>query len=81
MRTKVVNKRIEQYDVYIGRGSPFGNPFTLKEYGRREAIDMFRKYFYSKLNNPFFRKTSTEIEGQDTGLFLQAQSLSWRRDS
>ena len=26
--TRVVNCKYEKYDIYIGRGSPFGNPFT-----------------------------------------------------
>ncbi len=28
MPTKVVNKRYEEYDIYIGRGSKWGNPYT-----------------------------------------------------
>lgn len=28
MQTKVVNKHYEKYDVYIGRGSKWGNPYT-----------------------------------------------------
>lgn len=26
--TKVVNKHFEEYDIYIGRGSKWGNPYT-----------------------------------------------------
>tara|TARA_Y100000310_G_scaffold345494_1_gene465634 strand:- start:5824 stop:6111 length:288 start_codon:yes stop_codon:yes gene_type:complete len=28
MSTTVVNKRFQEYDVYIGRGSKWGNPYT-----------------------------------------------------
>lgn len=28
MQTTVVNKRHQKYDVYIGRGSKWGNPYT-----------------------------------------------------
>ncbi len=28
MQTRVVNKRHQKYDVYIGRGSKWGNPYT-----------------------------------------------------
>lgn len=27
MKTRVVNRRRERFDVYIGRPGPFGNPF------------------------------------------------------
>jgi len=31
--------------VYIGRGSPYGNPFEIGVHGtREEVIDLFRKY-------------------------------------
>jgi len=29
--TRVVNIHLETYDVFIGRGSPFGNPYSHKE--------------------------------------------------
>lgn len=28
--------------VYVGRGSKFGNPFTVEEYGREAAVSKFR---------------------------------------
>lgn len=30
--------------VYVGRGSRWGNPFTVEEYGRERAVQMFRDY-------------------------------------
>ena len=33
---KVVNKRKENYDIYIGRGSIWGNPFEIGKDGNRE---------------------------------------------
>lgn len=45
--TTVVNLRKEKYDVYIGRGSPFGNPFVIPKDGNRdEVIEKFKVYFY-----------------------------------
>ena len=40
--TKVVNKYHENYDVYIGRGSKWGNPFVIGTDGSRS--DVIRKY-------------------------------------
>jgi hypothetical protein len=59
MKTKVVNLRKHRYDVYIGRGSEFGNPYThlpvdktIAEFQvrtRDESIEKFKEYFYNKL--------------------------------
>ena len=47
---KVVNIKKEEYDVYIGRGSPFGNPYRIGVDGTRdEVIEKYKKYFYSRL--------------------------------
>lgn len=42
--TKVINLRHEPFDVYIGRGSKWGNPFVVGRDGtREEVIEKFRK--------------------------------------
>lgn len=54
--TVVVNLRYEAYDVYIGRGSIWGNPFTHKQGTkaekivgtRQEAISLFKNYLLSR---------------------------------
>lgn len=48
--TDVVNKeRTDDYDAYIGRGTPWGNPYHVgKQQGqfeRDEAISLYRKHF------------------------------------
>lgn len=30
--------------VYVGRGSKFGNAFTIEQYGREKTVQMFRNY-------------------------------------
>lgn len=48
--TRVVNLRREPYDVYIGRGSRWGNPFIVGKDGtREEVIEKFRKEKLPKL--------------------------------
>lgn len=47
MRTTVVNIRVESCDVYIGRPSAWGNPFTVEEYGREEAIRQYTAWLFS----------------------------------
>lgn len=44
----VVNKRADAYDVYIGRPSKYGNPFSIGVHGTREAVIMkFKRWFLS----------------------------------
>lgn len=38
MKTRVVNLRKKEYDVYIGRGSRWGNPFVIGIDGNREEV-------------------------------------------
>ena len=47
---KVLKKGSEHADsVYIGRGSPWGNPYVLGKHGdRAEVIEKYRVYAYAK---------------------------------
>jgi len=55
--TKIVHCKKEKYDIYIGRPSIWGNPFSHKEgtlaefkvNSRKEAIEKYKEYI---LNNP-----------------------------
>lgn len=38
MSGKVVDRRRKHFDVYIGRGSPWGNPFIIDVHGTREEV-------------------------------------------
>lgn len=43
----VVNRRFQSEDVYIGRGSKWGNPFRIGENGSRmEVIGKYRHYLW-----------------------------------
>lgn len=48
--TEIVNKeRTEDYDAYIGRGTPWGNPFHVGkqegQFDRDEAIERYKEHF------------------------------------
>jgi hypothetical protein len=49
MTTIVVNKKLnEPYDIYIGRGSIWGNPYIIGQDGDRDdVISKFTDYLYS----------------------------------
>lgn len=81
--TKVVNLREEKHDVYIGRAkggtipSPpergfLGNPFSVKQYGRRGSIDRFVVYFYDRVeSDPEFRQAVLACKGKRLGCFCK----------
>ena len=54
--TRVVNIKTDAYDVYIGRGSKWGNPYSHSAATsathvvgtRKEAIAMYRDYVMSR---------------------------------
>ena len=49
--TKVVHCKRDEFDVYIGRGSIWGNPFVIGRDGERdEVIALYRKYLWNRLN-------------------------------
>lgn len=81
--TTVVNLRNEPHDVYIGRGKDgeipdppergcFGNPFSVRRYGRRGAIDRFVVYFYDRVEEDMaFRNAVLALKGSRLGCFCK----------
>lgn len=65
--TRVVNVRggNEDWDVYVGRPSKWGNPFKPGRDGtREEVIQMYRKWL---LLNPTLYVALRELKGKDLG--------------
>jgi len=83
--TKVVNKYKDGYDVYIGRGSIFGNPYTHKfidntkaEFQvetREEAIEKYKEYFYDRIekDSDFLDKV-LRLQGKTLGCYCKPAS-------
>lgn len=67
--TELVNIRHGKADVYIGRGSPFGNPYVLGADGdREEVIRLYRIYFHDKIaRDPGFRVQVEALRGKRLG--------------
>jgi Domain of unknown function (DUF4326) len=75
--TTVVNLRREPYDVYIGRGSIWGNPFTDKPSAfsdviyvasRDEAINRYRDYLIS---SPELLRQLPLLKGRRLGCYCK----------
>lgn len=78
MKTTVVNKYKERYDVYIGRGSKWGNPFTHKDgttaqfkvASREEAVTAYRNWITNGDGRHLLNDIH-ELEGKVLGCFCK----------
>jgi hypothetical protein len=66
---RVVNLRSEKYDVYIGRGGKWGNPFIIGKDGSRE--DVIRKYLEWVVNQPALLVALPELKGKVLGCYCK----------
>lgn len=73
MQTRVINRRVEKEDVYIGRGSPFGNRYRIGVDGtREEVIDKYREDFrYRIQNEPRFSDQVIKLVGFKLGCYCK----------
>ena len=63
----VVNKYKSPYDIYIGRGSPWGNPYVIgKDGNREEVIAKFKEYAIVK---GIDIRAKRELKGKILGCF------------
>ena len=65
--TMVVNIRSEPFDVYIGRGSKWGNPFRIGKDGTRE--DVIRMYVAWLRQKPELLRSLGSLRGKRLGCF------------
>ena len=63
---KIVNLRCEKYDVYIGRGSVWGNKFVIGRDGNREeVIEKYRIWFEERIEkDDDFKKRTLGLRGK-----------------
>ena len=79
MTPKVVHCKKEEFDVYVGRGSKWGNPYshregTLAEHvvgSRSEAIQKFEEYL---LSNEELMESLSELKGKTLGCWCKPKS-------
>jgi len=80
-QTTVVHCKKQPYDVYIGRGSKWGNPYThikdrktKAEYivaTREDAINMYRKWIMLR---PDLLSDLSELKGKTLGCYCKPKS-------
>ena len=66
---KVVNLRQEPYDVYIGRGGPWGNPFRIGPDGTRD--DVIVAYAKWIVNQPSLMAALPSLKGKVLGCYCK----------
>lgn len=68
-QTKVVHCKKESYDVYIGRPSKWGNPFSIGVDGTRdEVVSKYEAYIMSR---PQLLDSLQELEGKVLGCWCK----------
>lgn len=71
MRTVVVNQNQEDFDVYIGRPSDFGNPFPVGK-DRKKAIKLYENYFLEKIEvDAEFKQKVLALRSKKLGCFCK----------
>lgn len=70
---RVVNKKKDPYDVYIGRGSKWGNPYAIGVDGDRETvIEKFRIYLWASIRRGDITiQDLLELDGKTLGCFCK----------
>jgi hypothetical protein len=70
---KVVNLKKEKYEVYVGRGSMWGNSFKIGVDGNREnVIEKYKKELWTKMQDPEFCKIMLrELDGKVLGCYCK----------
>ena len=61
-----------RYDVYIGRGSKWGNPFRIGVHGDREGV--IRKYENYLLKSPELMRALPELAGKVLGCWCKPRA-------
>ena len=70
--TTVVHKNKSEFDVYIGRGSNWGNPFRIGPDGNRaEVIEKYRGWIQ---NEPLLLARLGELRGKRLGCFCHPKA-------
>lgn len=73
--TKVVNRRTDKEDVYIGRGSRWGNPFRITEgVTRDEAIRKYKAELWLVMMNEETRQALLKLDGKKLGCYCKPRA-------
>lgn len=68
---KVVNARSgERFDVFIGRPSKWGNPYSVEKYGREGCLKAYKQSLWQRMKDPAYCKMMIdELDGKTLQCF------------
>lgn len=58
---RVVNMYNEMYDVNIQRGTLWGNPYRVEDYGREKAIQLYKEHLHRLVKERKITKAHLEV--------------------
>lgn len=78
----VVNIKRTKCDIYIGRGSVYGNPYIIgKDGDRDEVIRKYKEYFYNRIaRDSQFKQAVDWLKGKDITLGCYCKPLPCHGD-
>lgn len=60
--------------VYIGRPSPWGNPFTVQAHGRDKAVELYREWLMSPAGKHIRERARKELQGKELVCFCKPKA-------
>jgi hypothetical protein len=61
---KVVHCKRDPFDEYVGRPSPYGNPFTVSLYGRGNALKLYQEWIWLPEQKQLRNRMRKELKGK-----------------
>lgn len=78
MTVNVVNKFKDSYDIYIGRGSPWGNPFPINDAvgdTREVVIEKYRQHLLAQVKSGAVTIRQLQaLDGKTLGCFCKPKA-------
>ena len=74
MKTTVVNIKYEKCDVYIGRGSKWGNPYKIDDkigMTREHVIELYRSWIMYTVKGKELQKYLDELKDKSLGCYCK----------
>lgn len=74
--TTIVNKYKDEFDIYIGRPTIYGNPYEIGKDGtREEVVSKYREYFLERMEiDLLFRTSILAVSGKRLGCFCKPRA-------
>lgn len=76
-RRRIKGWRMPSTAIYVGRGTPWGNPFTVDTYGRERAVALFREHLVEikRIDPKLYRERLEPLRGKDLACFCRLDQV------